>query len=73
LIEDPESGRKSRKWKVFAPPSLSPALKGGDGGAFIMQWTEKRTDGGKGVKAKYAENQLECNFRNGLRFHTFVA
>jgi hypothetical protein len=26
----------------FAPPSRSPALKGGDGGAFVMQLTEKK-------------------------------
>jgi hypothetical protein len=26
----------------FAPPSLSPALKGGDGGAFLMQWAERK-------------------------------
>ena len=28
----------------FAPPSLAPALKGGDGGALFLQWTKKETE-----------------------------
>jgi hypothetical protein len=28
----------------FAPPSLSPALKGGDGGAILTQLIEKETE-----------------------------
>jgi hypothetical protein len=40
----------------FAPPSLSPALKGGDGGAFLMQLT------GKKLKIRLPLGSGKCGF-----------
>jgi hypothetical protein len=39
-----------------APPSLSPALKGGDGGAFFMQWAERK------LKIRLPSGSGKCGF-----------
>jgi hypothetical protein len=39
-----------------APPSLSPALKGGDGGAFLMQWKKRK------LKIRLPSGSGKCGF-----------